>query len=531
MRAEGTVPAAPTAPLLPDEGGTAPALSALTRRASLNAVAALLDYAVKAAVVLLVTPVLVGGLGRTLYGVWEMLTRLGTSMSAVDGRPTDALRLVVAQQQGSDDAALKRRYVGASLAIWAVLLPVLALIGGALAWWAAPLLTRATPELRGAVRLTSAVIVVAFLVTSIASVPEAVLRGSNQGYRRLGVQSSLNVFWGLLAAGAIWGGFGLVGVGVSQLLLAVATGICFWLLARSFVEWFGVARPRRSEVKGLFGMGLWLAAGDALSKILQASDVLILGAVIAPATVTTYVLTGYAARTAQGMHIFAAGAAIPGLGGLLGTGERARAAQARRELLLLTWWFATVVGATILAWNRSFISLWVGEANYAGALVDLLVVAITAQTVFIRVDSYVIDAALQPKQRVLVALGATALSIALGIVLTHQFGIAGLCVGFLLGRAPQSLAYPALARRRLGVEAASRAPASSARRWLVTAALFATAAALGQRIAAPGWMWWGAGVAATVVVAAAVSLWLGPNDHERRKLRRRLGAIRAGGGR
>lgn len=529
MRAEGTAPAPPGVPVLPDEAGREPALQALTRRASLNAVAALVDYAVKAAVILLVTPVLVGGLGRTLYGVWEMLTRLGTSMTAVDGRPTDALRLVVAQQQGSDDEVLKRRYVGASLAIWLVLLPVLALIGGALAWWAAPLLTRASPEVRGVIRLTSALIVVAFLVTSVASVPEAVLRGSNQGYRRLGVQSSLSVFWGLLAAGAIWGGFGLAGVGAAQLLLALATGICFWALARRFVNWFGVARPRRSEVKALFGMGLWLAAGDALSKILQASDVLIVGAVIAPAAVTTYVLTGYAARTAQGMHIFAAGAAIPGLGGLLGSGERARAAQARRELLLLTWLFATVVGATILAWNRSFITLWVGEANYAGALVDLLVVAITAQTVFIRVDSYVIDAALQPKRRVLVALGATALSITLGIVLTHAFGLAGLCVGFLLGRAPQSLAYPALARRRLGAEPSASVPRSDGRRWLVTAALFAAALALGQRTTASGWLWWGAGVAATLAVAAALAFWLGPNEQERRKLRRRLGAIRAGG--
>ena len=88
---------------VPESAPRAARFEALTRRATLNAVAALLDYAVKAIVVLLVTPVLVSGLGRALYGVWEMLARLGTSMTAVDGRPTDALRLIIAQQQSTND--------------------------------------------------------------------------------------------------------------------------------------------------------------------------------------------------------------------------------------------------------------------------------------------------------------------------------------------------------------------------------------------------------------------------------------------
>jgi hypothetical protein len=77
------------------------ALHALTRRASLSAAASLLDYTVKAGVSLVVTPILVGGLGRTLYGVWEMLGRLVGYMAAADGRPTEALRLVISQQQGA----------------------------------------------------------------------------------------------------------------------------------------------------------------------------------------------------------------------------------------------------------------------------------------------------------------------------------------------------------------------------------------------------------------------------------------------
>ena len=50
--------------------------STLTRRASLNVAQALLDYSVKLGVGLVIVPILVTGLGRTMFGVWEMLGRL-----------------------------------------------------------------------------------------------------------------------------------------------------------------------------------------------------------------------------------------------------------------------------------------------------------------------------------------------------------------------------------------------------------------------------------------------------------------------
>src|SRR6266571_2155284 len=48
----------------------------LTQRASLNVAASLLDYGAKIAVNFVVIPILVTGLGRSLYGTWEMLGRL-----------------------------------------------------------------------------------------------------------------------------------------------------------------------------------------------------------------------------------------------------------------------------------------------------------------------------------------------------------------------------------------------------------------------------------------------------------------------
>ena len=505
--------------------GTLPPASrpiALTRRASLTAVASLLDYAVKAGVSLVVTPILVGGLGRTLYGVWEMLGRLVGYMSAADGRPTEALRLVISQQQAADPTA-NRKAVGAALMVWLFLFPLVALVGGALAWLA-PALTHAPTESRTDVRITCVFLVVSFLFAGLAAIPESVLRGMNLGYKRMGLQAGLSVITGLLAAAAVKEGFGLPGIGASQIVRAVIIGLCFWLLVRKYVPWFSVARPAKSDIKGLLGMSVWLSVGELVAKLLLASDVLILGAIVSPAAVTTFVLTGYAARTGLGIFVFTAGSAMPGLGGVLGQRQFDRAQQLRRELMILTWLFVTVVGATTLVWNRSFLHLWVGAKNYAGPWVDLLIVLVVAQTAFIRTDSYIIDAALRPKGRVVVGIVTVVATLALGISLTHAFGILGLSVGMLAGRAIQSIAYPLIVRSCLKhTTRDAGARLAALRLAAITAVLFGGASALGRRVEAPSWLVWLGGVMISLALFAALALTLGPSADARRKI---LGRIR-----
>src|SRR3989449_296810 len=223
---------------------------------------------------------------------------------------------------------------------------------------------------------------------------------------------------------------------------------------------------------------------------------------------------------AVNVHGFAAGGAIPGIGGLIGLRQFEKASGLRNELLAVTWLFATTVGVSILLWNRSFLGLWVGSQNYAGTWVNLLIVFIMAQTAFVRSDAYIIDSALQLRQRVLVTVAAAVLTIGLGILLTRQFGMLGLCAGILAGRLTQSIAYPHLVRRFLGVT--SRASLRALVRPIaVLALLFAAAAYLGDRIVVRHWITWVAGVTVTALAAFALALVTGlPGDVRAAVLRR-----------
>src|SRR2546421_176397 len=109
----------------------------LARRASLNGIAFALDLGVKTGVGLVLTPLLVDRLGAGLFGVWEMLGRLGGYLAAIGGRPAEALRLVVANRQAAP-AANHRCAQGAVIV------------------WVAPAITGAAPALHATLRLAAA---------------------------------------------------------------------------------------------------------------------------------------------------------------------------------------------------------------------------------------------------------------------------------------------------------------------------------------------------------------------------------------
>jgi O-antigen/teichoic acid export membrane protein len=507
---------------------------ALTRRASLNAIASLLDYGAQLITGLLVTPVLLRGLGPALFGSWEMLVRLGAYVSAADGRPTEALRLVVAQSHARPDSD-RRRLVGAALTVWAIVLPALACLGALLVAWA-PSLVGAEGEQVAAIRLAATCLVGSMLLGSLAAVPESVLRGLNLGHTRMGVQSALHLLGGALAALAVWTGLGVAGLGAATLIRAIATGLCFWLLVAHRVPWFGAARPARAEVKAMLGMSVWLAAGEFIARLILASDVIILGAIVSPAVVATYVLTGYAVRVAVGVHVFTAGEAMPGIGALLGKGERTRARNARRELLTMTWLFTTVTGTLVLLWNQAFLARWVGVEHYAGATVNLLLVLIAMQTAFIRLDAGILDASLRPRQRVLVGVGAAIVTLTATILLTRAWGMVGLAAGILLGRCVQSIGYPLLVRRALAADDGDSSATVGGRRALrstiaTTGALFAGAILLGGRLGSPSWAAMAGGGLLSAVAIAAIAAYFGLAPVARQALRERallLGRARGG---
>jgi O-antigen/teichoic acid export membrane protein len=423
----------------------------LTKKASLNALTSGLDYAVRLVVGFAVTPLLVMGLGDFYYGAWQVLKSLVGYLSPATGRPTQALKMTLANKQGKASDEEKRAYVGSALAVLGLFLPLTAILGGVMTWYF-PYWLGAPVETHGPLRAATALMAANLFIYAIGNIPQSVLEGENLGYKRMGLSAAM----GLALGGFIWLAIhfklGIAGVSAAYLANTLLTALLFLQVARNFTPWFGACKPSIAAVRQFLGLSWWFLAWSVIGNLIMASDVVVLGFLDSAESVTKYSVTKYAPETLISFVAVVVFGIIPGLGGIIGSGDKEKAKKVRNEIMTLTWLIVTVLGASILLWNRTFVQLWIGTKEYAGDLTTLLMVITVTQFVLIRNDANVIDLTLNLKRKVLMGVLSVTVSILLaGMMVGYfHFGIVGLIIGTITGRAVLSIDYPMMAGRFLG---------------------------------------------------------------------------------
>ena len=500
----------------------------LTKKASLNALAAALDFSARLLVNFLVTPLLVGGLGDAVYGIWQVLERITGYLSAASGRSTQTLKWTLANLQGSTDHDAKRRHVGSAVAVSLLFAPLLIGLGGLLIWQI-PTWLDVPAESVGLVRIATTILVIKMALLSLVYIPQSVLQGENIGYKRMGLSALLVALGGGLMVLAILLGWGLVGVAAATFIITLLTGILFLHIARNYVPWFGVTRPAWDALHSFLGLSGWFLVWRLVMQLMMASDIVLLGMLVSVETVTTYTLTKYVPETLVNLVAIIVFGITPGLGGIIGAGDRRKATKVRGEIMLFTWLIATVVGTLTLLWNASFVRLWVGESYYIGLLPNLLIVVMMIQFVLIRNDANIIDLTLNLPRKVLMGVLSVSVAIGLAVVLVriYDMGIVGLCLGFIAGRLILSLGYPVIIGRFLGISFVDQLQAV-ARPVTVMILFFALAAYPDLLIGRDAWLsadrWLdliGMSMASFVVVAS-LTFGIGLNGPQQRSILQRI---------
>lgn len=502
----------------------------LARRACLNAVASALDYGARLFVGFVVNPFLVTGLGAYLFGAWQLLSRSIGHMSATSGRTPQALRWTVASRQGSTDNEEKRRQVGSAVAVWLLFLPLVA-VAGAVLGWVGPSVLAAPAQLVGSLRLAIGLLVANLVAMSLADIPRSVLGGENLGYKRMGVSTALIVLGGGLTVIALYLGVGLPGVAAAHLATTLLSGAIFLRVAKSQIAWFGAARPSLEAGRRFLALSSWFTVWRLVMQVMTTSDIVVLGVLGRVELVTTYVLTKYAAEPMIGLASIVTGAIAPGLGGIIGTGQLQKAIRVRKETMAATWLTTTTVATTVVLWDREFVRLWVGESHYAGLSETLMIVLMLSQLVLIRNDAQVIDLTLDVRRKVLLGVVSAVGSLLLAGTLVRIFdwGILGLCLGFMAGRVMLSLAYPGLLGRLLGLSLGSQLR-DVVRPGAVMGLLLITGLWLEPIVTARTWLQLVVGVGVTAVLVGTVAFYTGLTSEMRGRLLGRISQVARPGG-
>jgi O-antigen/teichoic acid export membrane protein len=485
----------------------------MTQKAGLNAASYLIDFTARTAVMLLITPILLGGLGKSLFGVWQILLKVGLYLKTTDGRPTEALKWVFVREQTNPDHGPKREAIGDAIGVWLLFLPFLLSVG-TLFSLLFPRTIDVLPGHLSEVQAAAAIMALNFILGGLINLPEAVLEGMNMRYRRMIARSGLTVLSGVMSVVAIKLHYGLPGLAFVQFVFSLMTAILAWTIVRKRFKWFALIRPTWAGTKRFVGLTTSYFGSSLVTKLLSTCDVVVLGIVASSALVAEYSLTSYAANVLWYTVPAAMNSVVPGLGKHLRENRHSKVFEVRDEMLTLTWLVMAASSVTILAWNRSFVNLWVGTTNYAGSWANLAIVLLTIQFVFIQTDSAVVDSTLQVKAKAKLGMIATIVSIAIAVSLAQRFGIMGLCLGLIAGRMILTLGYPRLIHSNLG-SARKLDWASVLRPAIVSVVLGSGAFLVGDRVLARSWPLWMLAVSLTFAGSLFVAFQLGLPERRR----------------
>lgn len=405
----------------------------LKQRAYLNTVSSMVDYTANRLTGLFVNPFVIAGLGTSLFGIWQMLGQFTGYVNIADTRSSQVLKWTVAQKKDVATVEELRKDAGAAFVVMLLVMPVILIAGSFIAWYA-PYITHAEKAHFSLIRITCSLLIFSVLIFKFFELFEAVLRGMNLTFKRMGVRAVIVIIGGGLKVLAITSGYGLIGLAVVQLFDSLLIGISYYIVVKRNVAWFGFAKPNRSNIFRFGKLSAWYLADAGANMVNTNSDKILLGIIAGPVTVAYYTLTKFIPAALQGLINRLILGIMPGIGKLLGLKEYDKVNRVRKKINSISLLLTTAFGVTVIIFNQPFLNAWVGSEHFAGHTANALIMLVTIQDTFVKNDACIISATLDIKKKVFLTLISGVLFAGFGVVLVSKMGIAGLCLSLMISR-------------------------------------------------------------------------------------------------
>jgi O-antigen/teichoic acid export membrane protein len=288
----------------------------------------------------------------------------------------------------------------------------------------------------------------------------ALIEGRQQGYWLSAFLTAQSI---TITTGALilaWAGWGITGQSIAVVAgAAVFNAALLWLCRREASAIFiaavkgPAAETARIDVRKLnaptFVMNL-------CGRVSLLTDNIVVSGLLSPALVTPFVLTQRLTSLAQRELQTIGNASWAALAELSTQGRKD---VFNRRLLELTRVVAVVGLAAlvpIVAFNRQFVSLWVGAGRYAGDLITALAAANALMQAIFSLWGWCVTGTGQIRRIIPMTIVQTALNLVLSVTFTFAFGLAGPLLGTTAAFLAVSVWYmPMLMSEMFGVPASS----------------------------------------------------------------------------
>jgi O-antigen/teichoic acid export membrane protein len=423
----------------------------LLKSAKLNALASYSSFIVNSLLTFFVSPFLVKYLGSTSFGIWKSVQKVLTFATVADGRATQALKWVIASNESKDNVLEKQQSVGSAIKVWSYFLPLVLLIVSVLIWKLPNLINGVNPEMYSKIQTLGFILGLNLLINPLIGIPDAILVGTNNGYKSTMIKTVGIVFSNSLMILSSYLGYGIIGLAFVVLGITFFNSIFIFYICNKSISWLGVKKPNKDQVKSFFGFSFWVLIWSFIARLILSTEILLISYLIHPKEVSNYVFTAYIIQFCVSVSLLTGTAITPGLGKLIGAKNLFKSRKVTESLREIIFFITALFGCLILIINKNFVILWMGEDFFLGSHTNLIIVLIMIQLVMLRVEGQIQDLSLKIKNKVIVGGIGAVLSIWLGVFMYNFMDkqIEGLFLGVLIGRFLLNVAFKTMVNKMM----------------------------------------------------------------------------------
>jgi O-antigen/teichoic acid export membrane protein len=403
------------------------------------------------------TPLLLRYLGAERLGALRTSQQWMAYLGYLFFGLTPALSVLILRQVAKRDVAATTILVKKGVALqlrqaMIVVAPVAIVMA-----WCMPLLVPVSKNLSSELRM-GALISVGTLLFSCSDVFRALLDCLQLGY----LVNIGNIAQSLVATGVGillgWLGFGLGGQGIAFLLAALVFLLAVGIPSLTRLPGFWRRRVGKSENREreeLWRLRWPLALSGVGNQMNLQSDFMVVAMIAGPSAVTGFMVTQRLISVCGGvLGISFAQSSWAALVEILSNQGPKAFEKKLLELMRLLVGVGAVLFATLAAFDRQFVRLWVGSDYYGGDLLAVLTAIQLEVFAFLLMFTWVIDVQGDARERVVVSTIGSVLNLALSVVLGAFLGLYGVTLATIVAYLATDAWYcPWVFCRRYGVSA------------------------------------------------------------------------------
>jgi len=373
------------------------------------------------------TPFTLSFLDREEYAIFTLTGDMLMWLGLLDLGITAGLRVQAAQLTGHPDQDRLNRL--ASTGFFTQNLVVVAVLAlGAGAAFVFPHFFPVRPDLQADASVML-ILMVLGLAMSVGTQTFSALLVANQqihidnaiGIFNIVIRTVLTVV--LLKAG--WGMYSLAAANLAAKGTSASLAV-----ARTYRLIPGLQLRRRyaswETLKRIGHLGIWFSLGGLAGIVSGALDRVMTAKIISVDMVTTLTLTGRLYSLSNILLSQITDTARPMLGQLFGQKKMGDVLRVYRHLFALSTGSAVIAAASMWAGNGSFVTRWVGGANYGGTALDLALAVNLIVFAWILPNRAVLSAGFVVRPQTISRLIESAIYLPLAILFGNMFGILGI---------------------------------------------------------------------------------------------------------